>query len=85
MCFFLGVKGNYSEKIFPIVKMYGLTKSEVDSPNHLTLRTSIIGHEIKNFVSNGFLMKNEIKGYPNVLFSLTTLEIANLLKTLSSG
>ena len=49
-CVFLGVKGNYSEKDIPDCKdVYGLTKllGEVDSPNHLTLRTSIIGHEIK--------------------------------------
>ena len=48
------------------------------------MRTSIIGHEIKKKLGllEWFLNeKNEIKGYPNAIFSgLTTLEIAKFIK-----
>mgnify|MGYP001252192256 FL=1 len=50
-CVFNGNKGNYSEIDEPNSKdLYGLSKrlGELDYPNSLTLRTSIIGHEIKN-------------------------------------
>lgn len=86
-CVFLGTKGNYLEKDTPDCNdVYGLTKllGEVNSPNHLTLRTSIIGHEIKKKLGllEWFLNeKNEIKGFSNAIFSgLTTFEIAKFIK-----
>ncbi len=86
-CVFSGTKGNYSEKDTPDCNdVYGLTKllGEVNNPNHLTLRTSIIGHEIKKSLGllEWFLNeKNEIKGFSNAIFSgLTTLEIAKFVK-----
>ena len=86
-CVFSGTKGNYSEKDTPDCNdVYGLTKllGEVNNPNHLTLRTSIIGHEIKKNLGllEWFLNeKNEIKGFSNAIFSgLTTLEIAKFVK-----
>ena len=86
-CVFSGTKGNYSEKDTPDCNdVYGLTKllGEVNNPNHLTLRTSIIGHELKKNLGllEWFLNeKNEIKGFSNAIFSgLTTLEIAKFVK-----
>ena len=86
-CVFLGTKGNYFERDIPDCNdVYGLTKllGEVNSPNHLTLRTSIIGHEIKKKLGllEWFLNeKNEIKGFSNAIFSgLTTFEIAKFIK-----
>lgn len=49
-CVFSGKDGNYSESSDKDAKdLYGLTKSlgEIISPEHLTIRTSIIGPEIK--------------------------------------
>ena len=86
-CVFLGTKGNYSERDDPDSNdLYGLSKllGEVNSPYHLTLRTSIIGHEIKKKLGllEWFLNeKNEIKGFSNAIFSgLTTFEIAKFIK-----
>jgi dTDP-4-dehydrorhamnose reductase len=48
-CVFSGKKGDYSEEDIPdAYDLYGLSKliGEVDYPNAITLRTSIIGHEL---------------------------------------
>ena len=48
-CVFSGDKGNYSETDFPdAIDLYGRSKllGEVSYPHCLTLRTSIIGHEL---------------------------------------
>jgi dTDP-4-dehydrorhamnose reductase len=85
-CVFLGTKGNYKETDLPDAKdIYGRSKllGELTYPNTLTLRTSIIGHELqtKHSLLNWFLnQKKLIRGYKNAIFSgLTTLEIAKIL------
>ena len=86
-CVFNGEKGNYNENsIKNATDIYGKTKSlgEFDSINHLCLRTSIIGPEIK---SNGkglfhwlFNQKGMIFGYKNVFWSgITTLELSKAI------
>ena len=85
-CVFSGLKGNYSENdIVDANDIYAVSKilGEVNYPNTLTLRTSIIGHELKTKHSllNWFLsQKKSIKGYRNAICSgLTTPEIARVL------
>lgn len=86
-CVFNGTKGNYSEADpSDALDLYGRTKflGEVSYPPHcLTLRTSIIGHEIKNYLSlvEWFLgQSNPVNGYCQAFFSgLTTLEMTQVL------
>jgi dTDP-4-dehydrorhamnose reductase len=85
-CVFSGKRGKYSEEDFPDADdLYGRSKllGEINKTNALTLRTSIIGHEInsKNSLLEWFLsQKGSIKGYRKAIFSgLTTLEIASIL------
>ena len=86
-CVFNGEKGNYNENsIKNATDIYGRTKAlgEFDSENHLCLRTSIIGPEIKK---NGeglfnwlFCQKGKIFGYKNVFWSgITTLELSKAI------
>ena len=85
-CVFSGSKGNYKESDLPDARdIYGLSKfmGEINGKNNLTIRTSIIGHELKN--SLGLLEwflgeKKDIKGYSRAIFSgLTTLEVSRFL------
>lgn len=85
-CVFSGIKGNYKETDLPDASdIYGRSKllGELSCSNTLTLRTSIIGHELqtKHSLLNWFLdQKKSVKGYKNAIFSgLTTLEIAKVL------
>jgi len=85
-CVFDGAKGGYLEDDIPdAIDLYGKSKSlgEVDYAPHLTLRTSIIGHELSSNVSliDWFLsQKNETKGFSKAVFSgLPTCVIAKLL------
>lgn len=85
-CVFLGNKGNYTEQDLPDANdIYGKSKilGELNYPNTVTIRTSIIGHELQTNYSllNWFLdQKKFVKGYKNAIFSgLTTLEIAKIL------
>jgi len=85
-CVFSGDKGNYSEENNPDANdLYGKSKllGEIDYGNCLTLRTSIIGHELgtKNGLIEWFLsQENEINGYMNSIFTgFPTIEIANIL------
>lgn len=74
-CVFSGKKGNYSETDpTDATDLYGRTKilGEVNSKNHLTIRTSIIGHELFSKVSlvEWFLdEKQKVKGFKNAIFS----------------
>ena len=86
-CVFSGSKGNYIETDFPDSNdLYGRTKllGELYQKNTLTLRTSIIGHELyqKNGLLEWFLSQKEcVNGYQKAIFSgLPTTEIASILK-----
>lgn len=85
-CVFKGDGGSYSEKDKPdATDLYGLSKfmGEDKSCSNLTIRTSIIGHEINRNLGllNWFLsQKTKVKGYVNAIFSgLPTIEIAQIL------
>ena len=85
-CVFDGSKGNYKECDTPNAKdIYGISKilGEVESPGSLTIRTSVVGHELssKNGLLDWFLsQKNKCEGYSNAFFSgITTLEIFNFI------
>lgn len=86
-CVFSGIKGDYSEDDNPDASdLYGRSKlmGEVDYPNAITLRTSIIGHELSGARSliSWFLSQNgTVKGYKNAVFSgLPTVEIARIIR-----
>lgn len=89
-CVFSGQKGSYTEKDLPDgTSIYAESKKlgEVDSPHHLTIRTSIIGPELKEDGIGLFLwfmkQKGEIKGYEKVLWNgVTTLELAKAAERL---
>ena len=85
-CVFSGKRGKYQEIDFPDSQdIYGRSKllGELTYSETLTLRTSIIGHELKTKYSllNWFLdQKKSVNGYKNAIFSgLTSLEIAKIL------
>lgn len=85
-CVFDGKKGIYGEQDLPTATdLYGKSKclGEVDYGNHLTLRTSIIGHELKSAVSliDWFLsQEGRVKGFSKAVFSgLPTAYIAKVL------
>ncbi len=85
-CVFNGKKGNYSEKdISNAEDLYGRTKylGELYRSNSLTLRTSIIGHELHGHVSlvDWFLgQTGNINGYTQAIYSgVTTLELSNVI------
>tara|TARA_B100001287_G_C22666876_1_gene523260 strand:+ start:1135 stop:2010 length:876 start_codon:yes stop_codon:yes gene_type:complete len=85
-CVFSGRKGNYSENDqSDCYDFYGKTKflGEIDSSNHLTIRTSIIGHELDSEFSllSWFLKQKSIKGYKKAVFSgVPTIFLAKFLK-----
>jgi len=86
-CVFNGKSGNYDEKKKPnALDIYGLSKSrgEVLSANSLTLRTSIIGHELgtKHSLMDWFLnSKGSVQGYKKAFFSgVTTLELSKFIE-----
>jgi len=86
-CVFSGAKGNYLETDFPDADdLYGRSKllGEVDYPHTITLRTSIIGHELSGNLSlvNWFLaQKGAVKGFTRAIFSgLPTVELATVVR-----
>ncbi len=86
-CVFSGAKGNYLETDFPDADdLYGRSKllGEVDQPNAITLRTSIIGHELTGNRSlvNWFLaQQGAVQGYNRAIFSgLPTVELATVVR-----
>lgn len=86
-CIFSGNKGFYSENDIPDpLDLYGRSKllGELDFENTLTIRKSVIGHELisKNGLLEWFLSQNKfVEGYKNVIFSGTTvLELAILME-----
>ena len=85
-CVFSGTRGAYRESDIPDANdLYGRSKllGEVDYPGAITLRTSIVGHEIAS--SNGliewFLAQDKsVKGFTKAIFSgLPTVEIARII------
>lgn len=85
-CVFSGDKGMYVESDLPdACDVYGRTKllGEVDYPNALTLRTSIIGHELASshsLVCWFLAQKGTVRGFSNAVFSgFPTVEIARII------
>ncbi|KAA9013576.1 dTDP-4-dehydrorhamnose reductase family protein [Niallia endozanthoxylica] len=89
-CVFLGTKGEYTEKDIPDgTSFYAQSKQlgEIISDKHLTIRTSIIGPELKENGIGLFLwfmkQKGKIKGYEKVYWNgVTTLELAKAIETM---
>lgn len=86
-CVFSGKQGLYKEEDFPdAYDLYGRTKflGEVGYENSVTLRTSIIGHELnrsKSLVDWFLSQSGEVKGFTKAVFSgLPTIEVARVLK-----
>jgi dTDP-4-dehydrorhamnose reductase len=86
-CIFSGNKGNYTEdEPSDAVDLYGRTKflGEVSYPNTITLRTSIIGRELKSKLGliEWFLaQEGEIDGYRKAIFSgMTTDELSSVIQ-----
>lgn len=88
-CVFDGAAGGYRETDAPTAKdLYGRSKllGEVDYPNAITLRTSIIGRELgsANGLLDWFLAQDHgIRGFRRAIFSgLTTVELALVMRDL---
>ncbi|NVK33291.1 MAG: SDR family oxidoreductase [Rhodobacteraceae bacterium] len=86
-CVFSGSKGQYLESDFADAgDIYGRAKllGEVDYANAVTLRTSIIGHELngtRSLISWFLSQKGTIKGFTNAVFSgLPTCEQARIVR-----
>ena len=86
-CVFDGAKGGYLESDkSDATDLYGKSKflGEVDYPNAVTLRTSIIGHELGNPHSlvDWFLAQHgTCRGFSNAIFSgLPTVELARVIR-----
>lgn len=86
-CVFSGEKGDYCESDTPDPNdFYGLSKlvGEVEGGLALTLRTSIIGHELQNKrgLIEWFLSQDKsVSGYKSAIFSgLPTVEVARVLE-----
>ncbi|MGX1618280.1 dTDP-4-dehydrorhamnose reductase family protein [Micromonospora chalcea] len=87
-CVFSGDRGNYVETDLPDPPdLYGRSKllGEVGGPHALTLRTSIIGHELASSRSlvDWFLSQaGTVRGYTKAVYSgVTTVELARVLRT----
>ena len=89
-CVFLGTRGEYTEKDTPDgTSFYAQSKQlgEIISDKHLTIRTSIIGPELKENGIGLFLwfmkQKGKIKGYEKVFWNgVTTLELAKAIENM---
>jgi dTDP-4-dehydrorhamnose reductase len=86
-CVFSGTKGNYTEEDAADAKdLYGRSKhlGEVDYPNAVTLRTSIIGHELDSAhgLIGWFLAQDgRVRGYRKAIFSgLPTVELGRVIR-----
>jgi dTDP-4-dehydrorhamnose reductase len=86
-CVFSGMKGGYMESDFPDAHdLYGRTKllGEVDYPHAITLRTSMIGHELAGSRSliGWFLgQQGSVRGFTRAIFSgLPTVELSRVVR-----
>ena len=85
-CVFAGDKGMYTEGDLPDARdVYGRTKllGEVDYPHALTLRTSIIGHELSgahSLICWFLAQQGATRGFSRAVFSgFPTVEIARII------
>jgi dTDP-4-dehydrorhamnose reductase len=87
-CVFSGERGRYGETDIPDARdLYGRSKllGEVNDPNALTLRVSIVGPELGSG-AQGLLawflgQRGAVQGFRNAIFSgLTTLELARAVR-----
>lgn len=86
-CVFSGLRGAYVEDDIPDAEdLYGRSKlmGEVDCENAVTLRTSIIGHELStsHALLGWFLAQSgPVAGFSNAIFSaLPTVELARVIQ-----
>lgn len=86
-CVFSGKKGGYRESDPSDAEdLYGRTKllGEVSYPHAITLRTSIIGHELQSphgLVDWFLAQEQNCKGFTRVIFSgLPTVELARIIR-----
>ncbi|WP_149088247.1 dTDP-4-dehydrorhamnose reductase family protein [Pseudomonas prosekii] len=87
-CVFSGRKGMYEEQdVSDAEDLYGKSKfigEIIDQPHAITLRTSIIGHELNSQASlvDWFLSQSgTVKGYSKAIFSgLPTVELARVIR-----
>tara|TARA_R110000850_G_scaffold277144_3_gene424180 strand:- start:145251 stop:146117 length:867 start_codon:yes stop_codon:yes gene_type:complete len=86
-CVFNGRKGGYRETdVSDAEDLYGKSKylGEVAYPHSITLRTSIIGHELLS--ANGLIgwflaQEGQVKGYTQAIFSgLPTVELSRVVR-----
>jgi len=86
-CVFSGTKGMYTEVDMSDAKdLYGRSKylGEVDYPHAITLRTSIIGHELSgahSLVGWFLAQQGGVRGFRRAIFSgLPTVELARVIR-----
>lgn len=87
-CVFSGNKGNYSESDpSDCTDLYGRSKllGEIADQSHvLTIRTSVIGHELRGgqgLLSWFLAQKDSATGFSNVIFSgLPSIELASIIR-----
>jgi len=86
-CVFSGRTGGYTEADAPdATDLYGRSKlmGEVDYPHAITLRTSIIGHELGSahgLVGWFLAQEGSVKGFTRAIFSgLPTVELARVIR-----
>ena len=86
-CVFSGEKGSYTESDFSDARdVYGKSKAlgEINSPNAITLRTSIIGHELNSAYGllEWFLSQDvQCRGFRRAIFSgLPTIVLAKIIR-----
>lgn len=86
-CVFLGDRGLYREQdMSDAADLYGRSKllGEVDYPHAITLRTSIIGHELTS--ANGLVgwflsQEGTVRGFTKAIFSgVPTVELADIIR-----
>lgn len=86
-CVFDGLKGSYTENdLSNAIDLYGRTKflGEVQYPHCITLRTSIIGHELKGgygLIDWFLAQKGKIRGFTKAIYTgFPTIEMARIIE-----
>ena len=85
-CVFTGEQGNYRESDQPDARdLYGISKllGEVAEAHTITLRTSMVGHELgsdRSLLEWFLSQRGSVKGYSRAIFSgLPTVELARIV------